>query len=140
MKIKRLISLCLVVVVALSLTAYAAQPVQPRWINTLGVVMENAYDHGDAKLRITINALDTVDRIDNVDIRFYHVATSGTETLIASWNNLSVDDFIFHWTMTVPNVHMYLKYRLEFNADVHRGNISETISDAKTSVYDHSIS
>ena len=137
MKIKRLISVFLLVVMALSLTAYA---VQPRWINTMGVITENAYDDGDAKLRITINALSTVDRIDNVDIRFYHVATTGTETLIASWNDLAVDDFIFHWTETVENVHMYHRYRLEFNADVHRGNIVETISDAKTSVFDHSIS
>lgn len=137
MKIKRLISILLLVVMTLSMTAYA---VQPRWINTMGVTMDNAYDNGDAKLRITINALSTVDKIDNVDIRFYRVATSGTETLVASWNDLSVDDFIFHWTMTVPNVYMYHEYRLEFNADVHRNGVVETISDAKTSVYDHSIS
>ena len=137
MKIKRLISILLLVVMTLSMTAYA---VQPRWINTMGVTMDNAYDNGDAKLRITINALSTVDKIDNVDIRFYRVATSGTETLVASWNDLSVDDFIFHWTMTVPNVYMYVEYRLEFNADVHRGNIVETISDAKTSVFDHNVS
>ena len=91
MKIKRFISIFLLVVMALSMTAYA---VQPKWINTMTVVMENAYDNGDAKLRITINALSTVDRIDNVDIRFYHVASTGTETLIASWNDLSVNDFI----------------------------------------------
>ena len=137
MKIKRLISVFLLVVMALSLTAYA---VQPKWINTMTVVMENAYDNGDALLRITINALSTVDKIDNIDIRFYHVATSGTETLIASWNNLSVNDFIFHWVVHVDNVHKYHTYRLEFNADVHRGNIVETISDAKTSVYNYSIS
>ena len=137
MKIKRLISVFLLVVMALSLTAYA---VQPKWINTMTVVMENAYDNGDAKLRITINALSTVDKIDNVDIRFYRVATTGTETLIASWNNLSVNDFVFHWTATVPNVHKYHTYRLEFNADVHRNGIVETISDAKTSVYNYSIS
>lgn len=137
MKIKRLISVFLLVVMALSMTAYA---VQPRWINTIAVTMDNAYDNGDAKLRITINALSTVDKIDNVDIRFYYVATSGTETLIASWNDLSVNDFIFHWTKTVPNVHQYLTYRLEFNADVHRDGVVETISDAKTSVYNYSIS
>ena len=137
MKIKRLISVFLLVVMALSLTAYAAQP---RWINTMGVTMENGYDNGVADLRITVNALSTVDRIDNIDIRFYHVATSGTETLIASWNDLSVDYFIFHWTMTVPGVHQYLTYRLEFNADVHRNGVVETISDAKTSVYNYSIS
>lgn len=137
MKIKRLVSVFLLVVMALSLTAYA---VQPRWINTMSVAMDNAYDNGDAKLRITINALSTVDKIDNVDIRFYRVATTGTETLVASWNDLSVDDFIFHWTMTVPNVYMYVEYRLEFNADVHRNGVVETISDAKTSVYDHNIS
>lgn len=137
MKIKRLISVFLLVVMALSMTAYA---VQPRWINTMSVVMENGYDNGDAYLRITINALSTVDKIDNVDIRFYHVATSGTETLIASWNDLSVDDFIFHWVEYVENVHKFHTYRLEFNADVHRGNIVETISDAKTTVYNYSIS
>ena len=137
MKIKRLISVFLLVVMALSLTAYA---VQPRWINTMGVTMENGYDNGDAKLRITINALSTVDRIDNVDIRFYHVASTGTETLIASWNDLSVNDFLFHWVEYVDNVHMYHEYRLEFNADVHRNGVVETISDAKTSVFDHSIS
>ena len=137
MKIKRLISVFLLVVMALSMTAYA---VQPRWTNTLAVVMDNAYDNGDAKLRITINARSDADKIDNVDIRFYRVATTGTETLVASWNDLSVDDFIFHWTMTVPNVYMYVEYRLEFNADVHRNGVVETISDAKTSVYDHSIS
>ena len=137
MNIKRLVSVFLLVVMALSLTAYAAQP---RWINTMSVVMENAYDHGDAKLRITINALSTTDRIDNVDIRFYHVATTGTETLVASWNDLAVDDFTFHWTATVPNVYMYHRYRLEFNADVHRYGVVETISDAKTSVFDYSIS
>ena len=137
MKIKRLISVFLLVVMALSLTAYA---VQPRWINTMGVVMENGYDNGKAKLRITINALSTVDRIDNVDIRFYHVASTGTETLIASWNELSVNDFTFHWVEYVGNVHQYLKYRLEFNADVHRNGVVETISDAKTTVYNYSIS
>ena len=137
MKIKRLISVFLLVVMALSMTAYA---VQPRWINTMSVGMENGYDNGDAYLRITINGLSTVDKIDNVDIRFYRVATSGTETLVASWNNLSVNDFIFHWTMTVPNVYMYVEYRLEFNADVHRNGVVETITGAKTSVYDHSIS
>ena len=137
MKIKRLISVLLLVVMALSLTAYA---VQPRWINTMGVTMENGYDNGDAKLRITINALSTVDRIDNVDIRFYHVAGTGTETLIASWNDLSVNDFTFHWVKYVGNVHMYHEYRLEFNADVHRNGVVETISDAITSVFDHSIS
>ena len=137
MKIKRLISVFLLIVMALSMTAYA---VQPRWTNTLGVAMDNAYDNGDAKLRITINARSDADKIDNVDIRFYRVATTGTETLVASWNDLSVDDFIFHWTMTVPNVYMYVEYRLEFNADVHRNGVVETISDAKTSVYDHSIS
>ena len=137
MKIKRLISVFLLVVMALSLTAYAAQP---RWINTMSVVMENAYDNGDAKLRITINALSTVDRIDNVDIRFYHVASTGTETLIASWNDLSVNDFLFHWVEYVENVHKYHTYRLEFNADVHRNGVVETISDAKTSVYNYSIS
>ena len=137
MKIKRLISVFLLVVMALSVTAYA---VQPRWINTIAVTMDNAYDNGDAFLRITINALSTVDKIDNVDIRFYRVATSGTETLVASWNDLSVNDFIFHWTMTVPNVYMYHTYRLEFNADVHRDGVVETISDAKTSVYNYSIS
>ena len=102
--------------------------------------MDNAYDNGDAKLRITINALSTVDKIDNVDIRFYRVATTGTETLVASWNDLSVNDFIFHWTMTVPDVYKYHTYRLEFNADVHRNGVVETISDAKTSVYNYSIS
>ena len=137
MKIKRLISVFLLVVMALSMTAYAAQP---RWIHTMSVVMENGYDNGDAKLRITINALSTVDRIDNVDIRFYHVASTGTETLIASWNDLSVNDFLFHWVEYVDNVHQYLKYRLEFNADVHRDGVVETISDAKTSVYNYSIS
>lgn len=137
MKIKRLVSVFLLVVMALSLTAYA---VQPRWINTLSVGMENAYDNGDAKLRITINALSSVDRIDNVDIRFYHVASTGTETLIASWNDLSVNDFLFHWVEYVDNVHQYLTYRLEFNADVHRNGVVETISDAKTSVYNYSIS
>lgn len=137
MKIKRLISVFLLVVMALSLTAYA---VQPRWINTMSVAMDNAYDNGDAKLRITINALSTVDKIDNVDIRFYRVATSGTETLVASWNDLSVNDFIFHWTMTVPNVYKYHTYRLEFNADVHRNGVVETISDAKTSVYNFNVS
>lgn len=137
MKLKRLISVFLLVVMTLSLTTYA---VQPRWINTMGVTMDNAYDNGDAFLRITINALSTVDRIDNVDIRFYHVATSGTETLIASWNDLSVDDFIFHWIEYVENVHKFHTYRLEFNADVHRNGVVETISDAKTSVYNHSIS
>lgn len=137
MKIKRLISVFLLVIIALSMTAYA---VQPRWINTMGVTIENAYDNGDAKLRITINALPETDTIDNVDIRFYHVATTGTETLIASWNDLSVNDFVFHWTATVENVHRYLTYRLEFNADVHRNGVTETISDAKTSVYNYSIS
>ena len=137
MKIKRLISVFLLVVMALSLTAYA---VQPRWINTMGVTIDNAYDNGKAKLRITINALSTVDRIDNVDIRFYYVAGTGTETLIASWNDLSVNDFTFHWVEYVDNVHQYLKYRLEFNADVHRNGVVETISDAKTSVYNYSIS
>ena len=132
MKIKRLISVFLLVVMALSMTAYA---VQPRWINTMSVVMENGYDNGDAKLRITINALSTVDRIDNVDIRFYHVASTGTETLIASWNDLSVNDFLFHWVEYVDNVHKYHTYRLEFNADVHRNGVVETISDAKTTVY-----
>ena len=137
MKIKRLISVFLLVVMALSMTAYA---VQPRWINTLGVSMENGYDNGEAYLRITINALSTVDRIDNVDIRFYHVATTGTETLIASWNDLSVNDFTFHWVEYVENVHKFHTYRLEFNADVHRNGVVETISDAKTSVYNYSIS
>ncbi len=137
MKIKRLISVILLVVMALSLTVYAAHP---RWINTMSVVMDNAYDNGDAKLRISINALSTVDKIDNVDIRFYRVATTGTETLVASWNDLSVNDFCFHWTMTVPGVHKYHTYRLEFNADVHRNGVVETISDAKTSVYNYSIS
>ena len=137
MKIKRFISVFLIVVMAFSMTAYA---VQPRWINTMGVTTENAYDHGDAKLRITINALPDTDKIDNIDIRFYHVATTGTETLIASWNNLSVNDFVFHWTATVANVHQYHTYRLEFNADVHRNGVVETISDAKTSVYNFSIS
>lgn len=137
MKIKRLISVFLLVVMALSLTAYA---VQPRWINTMGVTMENGYDNGDAYLRITINGLSTVDRIDNVDIRFYHVASTGTETLIASWNDLSVNDFTFHWVEYVDNVHQYLTYRLEFNADVHRNGVVETISCAKTSVYNYSIS
>lgn len=137
MKIKRLISVFLLVVMALSLTAYA---VQPRWINTMGVTMENGYDNGDAYLRITINGLSTVDRIDNVDIRFYHVASTGTETLVASWNDLSVNDFTFHWIEYVDNVHQYLKYRLEFNADVHRNGVVETISDAKTTVYNYSIS
>ena len=137
MKIKRLISVFLLVVMALSLTAYE---VQPRWINTMGVTMENGYDNGEAKLRITINALSTVDRIDNVDIRFYHVASTGTETLIASWNDLSVNDFLFHWVEYVENVHKYHTYRLEFNADVHRNGVVETISDAKTTVYNYSIS
>ena len=137
MKFKRLICLLLLVVMALSMTAYA---VQPRWTNTLAVAMDNAYDNGDAKLRITINARSDADKIDNVDIRFYRVATTGTETLVASWNDLSVDDFIFHWTMTVPNVYMYHEYRLEFNADVHRDGVVETISDAITSVYDRNVS
>ena len=137
MKIKRLISVFLLVVMALSLTAYA---VQPRWINTMSVVMENGYDNGDAYLRITINGLSTVEKIDNVDIRFYHVASTGTETLIASWNDLSVNDFTFHWVEYVGNVHQYLTYRLEFNADVHRNGVVETISGAKTSVYNYSIS
>lgn len=137
MKIKRLISVLLLVVMVLSLTAYA---VQPRWTNTLAVTLDNAYDNGDAKLRITINARSDADKIDNVDIRFYHVATSGTETLIASWNDLSVNDFCFHWVEYVENVHMYHRYRLEFNADVHRNGVVETISGAKTSVFDHSIS
>ncbi|MBR5221963.1 MAG: hypothetical protein IKV66_13345 [Clostridia bacterium] len=136
MKIKRLISVFLLLIMALSVTANA---VQPRWTNTLAVTMDNAYDNGDAKLRITINAMSDADKIDNVDIRFYRVATSGTETLIASWNDLSVNDFIFHWTMTVPNVYKYLTYRLEFNADVHRNGVVETISDAKTSIYNYSI-
>lgn len=136
MKIKRLVSVLLLVVMALSLTAYAAQP---RWTNTLGVLMENAYDNGDASLRITIHALSGTNRIDNVDIKLYHVATTGTETLIARWDNLSVNDFCFHWTATVKNVYMYHVYRLEFSADVHRNGVTETISDAKTSVYDHSI-
>lgn len=137
MKIKRLISVFLLVVMALSLTAYA---VQPRWINTMSVVMENGYDNGDAYLRITINALSTVDKIDNVDIRFYHVASTGTETLIASWKDLSVNDFLFHWVEYVENVHKFHTYRLEFNADVHRDGVVETISDAKTTVYNYSIS
>ena len=137
MKIKRLISVLLLVVMALSMTAYA---VQPRWTNTLGITMENAYDNGDAKLRITINARSDAEKIDNVDIRFYHVATSGTETLIASWDDLSVNDFIFHWVEYVENVHQYHTYRLEFTADVHRNGYVETISDAKTSVFNYSIS
>ena len=137
MKIKRLISVLLLVVMALSMSAYA---VQPRWTNTMGITMENAYDSGKAKLRITINALSDSDKIDNVDIRFYYVATSGTETLIASWDDLSVNDFIFHWVEYVDNVHQYLTYRLEFTADVHRNGYVETISDAKTSVYNYSIS
>lgn len=137
MKFKRLICLLLLVVMALSMTAYA---VQPRWTNTLGVVMDNAYDNGDAKLRITINARSDADKIDNVDIRFYRVATTGTETLVASWNDLSVNDFTFHWTTTVPNVYKYHTYRLEFNADVHRNGVVETISDAKTSIYNFNVS
>jgi len=137
MKTRRLISVFLLVVMALSMTAYA---VQPRWINTMGVTMENAYDNGDAKLRITINALPETDTIDNVDIRFYRVATTGSEVLVASWDDLSVNDFVFHWTETVENVYRYHTYRLEFSADVHRNGVTETISDAKTSVFDHSIS
>ena len=136
MKIKRLISVLLLVVMALSLTAYAAQP---RWTNTLGVLMENAYDNGDASLRITIQALPDTNRIDNVDIKLYHVATTGTETLIARWDNLSVNDFCFHWTAKVNNVYKYHTYRLEFSADVHRNGVTETISEAKTSVYNYSI-
>ena len=137
MKIQKLISVLLLVVMALSMTAYA---VQPRWTNTLAITMENAYDSGDALLRISINALPETDKIDNVDIRFYHVATSGVETLIASWDDLSVNDFCFHWVEYVENVHKFHTYRLEFTADVHRNGYVERISDAHTSVYNYSIS
>lgn len=136
MKIKRLISVFLLVVMALSLTAYA---VQPRWANTLAVMMENAYDNGEASLWMAIQALPETDRIDNIDIKFYHVATTGTETLIARWDNLSVDDYFFQWSAMVKNVYKYHTYRLEFSADVHRNGVTETISDAKTSVYNYSI-
>lgn len=107
----------------------------PRWNNTSTVTIKNAYESGQASLSITIYGLSDVDKIDNVDIDLYHVTSLGTITLIAYWDDLSANSFVFRFSDKVSNVYQGHTYRLEYTADVHRNGSVETVSGYKESVY-----